>query len=217
MPGTEAPNLKALLADPATLKLFHFARFDIAMMAHGLGVMARPIYCTKIASRLARTYTDKHGLKDLCRELLGVDLSKQQQSSDWGAAELSQEQLAYAASDVLYLHVLRERLGLTGTKEGCDVGVCGLCTVLVNDLPVSSCMYLAACAEGAGTVARWAPPPAEDAVNPALAEPPSAVWPAEPGGEPLAGVRAAPGTGGGVIPPRFWRWRVHPGRPARSR
>ncbi len=118
LPGTEAPNLVALLADPATLKLFHFARFDIAMLSHGLGVMAQPIYCTKIASRLARTYTDRHGLKDLCRELLGVDLSKQQQSSDWGAETLSPEQTAYAASDVLHLHALKARLDAMLAREG---------------------------------------------------------------------------------------------------
>ena len=110
----DAPRLKALLADPAVLKIFHFARFDVAMIRHYLGVDCAPIYCTKIASRLCRTYTDRHGLKDLCREILGVDLSKQQQSSDWGAAELSDAQKEYAASDVLYLHrlqaVLSERL-----------------------------------------------------------------------------------------------------------
>jgi ribonuclease D len=117
VPGQDAPNLKALLADPAVLKLFHFARFDVAMLAHGLGVTARPVYCTKIASKLARTYTDKHGLKDLCRELLGVDLSKQQQSSDWGAATLTPEQIAYAASDVLHLHALKARLDAMLARE----------------------------------------------------------------------------------------------------
>jgi ribonuclease D len=105
-----APNLKALLGDTATLKLFHFARFDMAVLHHALGVMPAPVYCTKIASRLTRTYTDRHGLKDLCRELLSIDLSKQQQSSDWGAKELSKEQLDYAASDVLHLHALKARL-----------------------------------------------------------------------------------------------------------
>ena len=105
-----APNLKRLLADPAVVKIFHYARFDVAVLQRRLGVVAAPLYCTKIASRLARTYTDRHGLKDLCRELLGVDLSKQQQSSDWGAAELKREQLEYAASDVLYLHDLKTRL-----------------------------------------------------------------------------------------------------------
>jgi ribonuclease D len=106
----DAPNLRALLTDQKTLKIFHFARFDVAVLRQYLGVLAGPIYCTKIASRLTRTFTDRHGLKDLCRDLLGVDLSKQQQSSDWGAAELSDEQLRYAASDVLYLHRLRDRL-----------------------------------------------------------------------------------------------------------
>lgn len=105
-----APNLCALLTDASVTKLFHFGRFDIAMLRQYLGVTCRPVYCTKIASKLVRTFTDRHGLKDLCRELLGVDLSKQQQSSDWGADELSQEQLEYAASDVLYLHQLRARL-----------------------------------------------------------------------------------------------------------
>ena len=101
-----APNLKRLLADPTVTKLFHFARFDVAMFRRYLGVDCAPIYCTKIASKLVRTYTDQHGLKDLVRELLGVDLSKEQQSSDWGAAELSEKQLAYAANDVAYLHQL---------------------------------------------------------------------------------------------------------------
>jgi ribonuclease D len=105
-----APRLKALLGDPAVLKIFHFGRFDIAMLAQHLGVVTGPIYCTKIASKLARTYTDRHGLKDLCSELLGVELSKQQQTSDWGAVELSAEQLTYAASDVLHLHALWGRL-----------------------------------------------------------------------------------------------------------
>jgi ribonuclease D len=107
---TDAPNLKTLLGDPAVTKIFHFARFDLAVLFHSFGVMPGPVYCTKIASRLVRTYTDRHGLKDLVRELLGVELSKQQQSSDWGAASLSDAQLAYAASDVLYLHALRDRL-----------------------------------------------------------------------------------------------------------
>jgi len=114
----DAPELKRLLADESILKIFHFGRFDTAVLKHSLGVMPRPVYCTKIASKLARTYTDKHGLKDLCRELLGVDLSKQQQSSDWGAAELTQEQLNYAASDVLYLHALREHLDAMLKREG---------------------------------------------------------------------------------------------------
>ena len=106
----DAPNLRRLLADPAVVKLFHFARFDIAMIRRYLGVMPQPIYCTKIASRLARTFTDRHGLRDLCKDLLGVDLKKEQQSSDWGAATLTDEQLRYAASDVLHLHALRARL-----------------------------------------------------------------------------------------------------------
>ena len=105
-----APNLKTLLADPKVTKLFHFARFDVAMFRQYLGVDCKPIYCTKIASKLVRTYTDKHGLKDLVRELLNVDLSKEQQSSDWGAAELSEKQLAYAANDVAYLHQLKTAL-----------------------------------------------------------------------------------------------------------
>ncbi|MEX2644040.1 MAG: ribonuclease H-like domain-containing protein [Acetobacterales bacterium] len=109
-PDYAAPRLKTLLADPATLKIFHFARFDVAVMARYLGVATSPVYCTKIASKLCRTYTDRHGLKDLCKELLGVDLSKQQQSSDWGASELSAEQLEYAANDVLHLHRLRTAL-----------------------------------------------------------------------------------------------------------
>ena len=114
----DAPNLKALLADCNTLKLFHFARFDVAVLSHALGVMAAPLYCTKIASKLVRTYTDRHGLKDLCRELLGVDLSKQQQSSDWGASKLSKEQIDYAASDVLHLHALKARLDEMLAREG---------------------------------------------------------------------------------------------------
>ncbi len=114
----EAPNLCALLGDPAVTKLFHFARFDLAAIRRYLGVDCRPVYCTKIASRLARTYTDRHGLKDLCRELLNVDLSKQQQTSDWGAVELKKEQLKYAASDVLYLHALRKKLDDMLAREG---------------------------------------------------------------------------------------------------
>ena len=105
-----APNLKALLADPTVLKIFHFARFDVAALRQYLGVATGPIYCTKIASKLVRTYTDRHGLKDLCGELLGVELSKQQQSSDWGAQKLSDQQRHYAASDVLYLHALKSKL-----------------------------------------------------------------------------------------------------------
>ena len=106
----DAPRLKALLADPAVLKIFHFGRFDIAMLNQALGVETTPVYCTKIASKLTRTYTDRHGLKDLCKELLGIDLSKQQQSSDWGAATLTKEQLSYAAQDVLHLHELKRKL-----------------------------------------------------------------------------------------------------------
>jgi ribonuclease D len=114
----DAPNLKALLTDPGVAKLFHFARFDLATLKRHLGVMTGPVYCTKIASRLARTFTDKHGLKDLCKELLNVYLSKQQQSSDWGADELTEEQLRYAASDVLHLHQLRRRLDAILAREG---------------------------------------------------------------------------------------------------
>ena len=109
-PRADAPHLKALLGDPARSKLFHFARFDVAVLEHNIGPIAGDIYCTKIASKLARTYTDRHGLKDLCRELLGVDLSKQQQSSDWGADNLTDDQATYAAGDVLYLHQIRTRL-----------------------------------------------------------------------------------------------------------
>ena len=108
--GFDCPNLARLLADPATLKLMHFARFDVAVLQHSLGITVAPVACTKIAARLVRTFTDKHGLRDLCRELLGIEISKQQQTSDWGAPELSAEQLAYAASDVLYLHALWARL-----------------------------------------------------------------------------------------------------------
>ncbi|HUO89952.1 MAG TPA: ribonuclease H-like domain-containing protein [Rhizomicrobium sp.] len=106
----DAPNLKKLLVDPAVTKLFHFARFDVAMLLRHLGVVTAPVYCTKIASKLVRTYTDKHGLKDLVKELLSVDLSKEQQSSDWGAPELSERQLAYAANDVVHLHRLKDAL-----------------------------------------------------------------------------------------------------------
>jgi ribonuclease D len=113
-----APNLKALLADPTIMKIFHFARFDVAVLYNAFGVMPRPVYCTKIASRLSRTYTDRHGLKDLAREVLNIDLSKQQQSSDWGSQSLSEAQLAYAASDVLHLHALRERLDAMLAREG---------------------------------------------------------------------------------------------------
>ena len=108
--GANCPNLKALLADPAVTKLFHFARFDIAAMLNGLGVLTTPVICTKIASKLVRTYTDRHGLKDLCRDLAGVEISKQQQTSDWGALDLTPEQLTYAAPDVLYLHAIWAKL-----------------------------------------------------------------------------------------------------------
>jgi ribonuclease D len=114
---TDAPNLKRLLNDQALLKIFHFARFDLGMLQKAFGVMATPVYCTKIASRLTRTYTDKHGLKDLTRELLGVEVSKQQQLSDWGAETLTDAQLAYAASDVLHLHVLKEKLDVLLARE----------------------------------------------------------------------------------------------------
>jgi ribonuclease D len=119
IPGGPAPEtLMRVLADPATLKIFHFARFDLAVLFRGLGVMPAPVYCTKVASKLARTYTDRHGLKDVVRELVGVDLSKQQQSSDWGADTLSQAQVDYAASDVLYLHAARARLDAMLEREG---------------------------------------------------------------------------------------------------
>jgi ribonuclease D len=114
----DCPNLKALLIDPAVTKIFHFGRFDIAMFWLHLGVVTAPVYCTKIASKLARTYTDRHGLKDVTKELLGVDLSKQQQSSDWGAAKLSDEQVAYAASDVLHLHAVKAKLDEMLQREG---------------------------------------------------------------------------------------------------
>ena len=115
---TDAPQLKTLLGDSRITKIFHFARFDIAVLYHAFGVMPQPVYCTKIASRLSRTYTDRHGLKDLVREVLNIDLSKQQQSSDWGSQALSEAQLAYAASDVLHLHALRERLDGMLAREG---------------------------------------------------------------------------------------------------
>lgn len=113
-----APNLTRMLGDPAVLKLFHFGRFDIAVLLNRFGVLTAPVYCTKIASKLVRTYTDRHGLKDLLREMLEVDISKQQQSSDWGAAELSAAQIEYAASDVLYLHRLRQALDARLAREG---------------------------------------------------------------------------------------------------
>lgn len=114
----DAPNLKAMLRDPARLKLFHYGRFDLAVLRRDLGVVAAPAYCTKIASKLVRTFTDRHGLKDLCRDLLGVEISKQQQTSDWGAAKLSDQQLEYAASDVLFLHDLKSRLDKLLERQG---------------------------------------------------------------------------------------------------
>ena len=126
-----APNLKRLLTDPAVTKLFHFGRFDIAMFWLHLGVVTAPVYCTKIASKLARTYTDRHGLKDVTKELIGVDLSKAQQSSDWGSAKLSDEQVAYAASDVAHLHALRSRLDEMLIREGRD----GLARACFDFLP----------------------------------------------------------------------------------
>lgn len=114
----DAPNLKRLLADPGVTKIFHFARFDLGILYASLGVECRPVYCTKTASRLVRTYTDRHGLKDLCKELLGVEVSKEQQTTDWGADELTPAQLRYAASDVLYLHELRLRLDALLAREG---------------------------------------------------------------------------------------------------
>jgi len=116
--GHDCPNLKALMADPGVVKLMHFARFDVATLQHALGITVAPIRCTKIAARLVRTFTDKHGLKDLCKELLGVELSKQQQTSDWGALELTSEQMAYAASDVLHLHALWAKLEALLVREG---------------------------------------------------------------------------------------------------
>jgi len=115
---TDAPNLAALLADPEVVKLMHFARFDVAVLQHALGITVAPVKCTKIAAKLVRTFTDRHGLRDLCKELLGVEISKQQQTSDWGAAELTAEQLAYAASDVLHLHALWDRLDALLRREG---------------------------------------------------------------------------------------------------
>jgi ribonuclease D len=114
----KAPRLAALLADPKVLKLFHFGRFDIAVLEHALGVKCEPVYCTKIAAKLTRTFTDRYGLKNLCQEILGVDLSKQQQTSDWGAETLTEEQMTYAASDVLYLHALKSKLDALLAREG---------------------------------------------------------------------------------------------------
>lgn len=116
--GPKAPRLEALLSDPNVLKIFHFARFDVAVLEKHLGVATAPVYCTKIVSKLVRTYTDRHGLKDLAAELLGLEMSKQQQSSDWGAGELTQLQLAYAASDVLHLHAMKAKLDVMLDREG---------------------------------------------------------------------------------------------------
>jgi ribonuclease D len=116
--ASDAPNLKRLLADRSIVKIFHFARFDLAALYHAFGVMPEPVYCTKIASRLARTYTDKHGLKDLVRDVLGIEISKQQQLTDWGAEKLTDAQVAYAASDVLHLHALKEKLDALIAREG---------------------------------------------------------------------------------------------------
>ncbi|RAK59654.1 ribonuclease D [Phenylobacterium hankyongense] len=135
----DAPNLKRLLTDPAVTKIFHYGRFDIAMFWLHLGVVTTPVYCTKIASKLARTYTDRHGLKDVTRELVGIDLSKAQQSSDWGAAKLSEEQVAYAASDVLHLHALRSRLDDMLAREGRD----GLARACFEFLPHRSLLDVA--------------------------------------------------------------------------
>ena len=134
----DAPNLKALLADDSVIKIFHYARFDIAAFKHWLGVDTKPLYCTKIASKLCRTYTDRHGLKDLTRELLSVDMSKQQQSSDWGAASLSQAQIDYAASDVLHLHALRNKLEEMLAREGRS----GLATACFDFLPMRATLDL---------------------------------------------------------------------------
>lgn len=113
-----APNLARLLSSPDVLKLFHFARFDVAVLRHALGIVCQPVYCTKVVSKLVRTSTDRHGLKDLCKELTGIELSKQQQSSDWGADQLNEEQMKYAASDVLYLHQIKEKLDQLLEREG---------------------------------------------------------------------------------------------------
>ncbi|MFJ6022990.1 ribonuclease D [Brevundimonas sp. NPDC092305] len=138
-PGYDCPNLKRLLADPNVLKLFHFGRFDIGMFQLHLGVETRPVYCTKIASKLARTYTDRHGLKDVVRECVGVELSKAQQSSDWGAAVLTPAQLEYAASDVLYLHAVKARLDEMLEREGRTE----LAAKLFDFLPTRSALDLA--------------------------------------------------------------------------
>jgi ribonuclease D len=143
-PGAfDAPRLKALLVDPQVLKIFHFGRFDIATMCRYLGVVAAPVYCTKIASKLVRTYTDRHGLKDLCRDLLGIELQKEQQSSDWGAAELTPEQVRYAAADVLHLHALRAKLDQMLAREGRT----GLARACFDFLPVRAQLDLAGWAQ----------------------------------------------------------------------
>jgi ribonuclease D len=142
-PRMDAPNLKRLLRNQAVVKLFHFARFDIAALKHALGVTTQPIYCTKTASRLVRTFTDRHGLKDLCKELLGIELKKEQQSSDWGAAELTQEQLRYAAADVLHLHALRAALDEMLAREGRTA----LAQACFDFLPVRAELDLAGWAE----------------------------------------------------------------------
>ncbi len=139
----DAPNLRRMLSDDKVLKLFHFGRFDIAVLYAYLGVLARPVYCTKIASKLTRTYTDRHGLKDLAREMLGVDLDKQQQSSDWGAGELSENQMKYAASDVLYLHALKAKFDTMLDREGRT----GLAASSFEFLPTRAALDLAGWAE----------------------------------------------------------------------
>lgn len=139
----EAPNLVRLLTDPAVTKIFHFARFDVAVLGHAFGITVSPVFCTKIASRLTRTYTDRHGLKDLVKEMLDIDLSKQQQSSDWGADVLSEAQLAYAASDVLYLHALREKLTDRLAREGRSA----LAAACFDFLPSRAALDLAGWAE----------------------------------------------------------------------
>jgi len=140
----DAPNLKRLLADPAVLKLYHFARFDLATLRRYLGVMSGPVYCTRTASKLARTYTDKHGLKDLVKELLDVDISKQQQSSDWGAETLTEQQLAYAANDVAFLHRLKDALDAMLKREG----RMALAEACFSFLPARADLDLAGWAEG---------------------------------------------------------------------
>ena len=140
----DAPNLKRLLADPNVLKLYHFARFDLATLRRYLGVMSAPVYCTRTASKLARTYTDKHGLKDLVKELLDIDLSKQQQSSDWGAENLTEQQLAYAANDVAFLHRLKDALDAMLKREG----RMALAEACFSFLPARADLDLAGWAEG---------------------------------------------------------------------